>query len=105
MTRQDFINRLLLYVSELSDRTSPEDQPEMMLVTGKELENGVMLALEQCDMEIVSANPVHTYEKGINGCWVVYSEGGYNKKRITHHPLNEETAKAIVAVLSNSSST
>lgn len=57
MTQQDFINRLLLYVSELSDRTSPEDQPEMMLVTGKELEDGVMLALEQCGMAVVPVEP------------------------------------------------
>lgn len=102
MTKQDFINRLLLYVSELSDRTSPEDQPEMMLVTGAELENGVNLALEQCDLHLTTTEPVKTYRRGLNGCWVLFSEGGYNATRIIDYADSEDEAKAKIAAPSTS---
>lgn len=35
--REMFIRNVLRDVAELPDRTSPEDQPDMMLVTGAEL--------------------------------------------------------------------
>lgn len=57
MTRERFLECLLLYVSELSDRSSPEDQPDMMLVTGKELEDGIALALERSHMRLVPMTP------------------------------------------------
>lgn len=44
----EFIGReLVQYVAELSDRTSPEDQPLMMLATAEELEAGIRLAFER----------------------------------------------------------
>lgn len=36
-SRADFIERIVLGVAEIPDRDSPEDQPEMMLVTTEEL--------------------------------------------------------------------
>jgi hypothetical protein len=41
------IERVLQDVCELPDRTSPDDQPEMMLVTGEELETILENALTQ----------------------------------------------------------
>lgn len=38
--------RVNLLVAEIPDRNSPDDQPEMMLVTGPELENAVRVAFE-----------------------------------------------------------
>lgn len=42
---------LILHVAEIPDRTSPDDQPEMMLVTGDELENALLCAFERYDAE------------------------------------------------------
>lgn len=42
---------LIQHVNEIPDRTSPEDQPEMMLVTADELENALLCAFEIYDAE------------------------------------------------------
>lgn len=45
-TREELADRICRDVADLPDRTSPDDQPEMMLVTGEELHGIVMNALE-----------------------------------------------------------
>jgi hypothetical protein len=49
LSRADFIERIVLSVAEIPDRDSPEDQPEMMLVTDSELRNIVKSALADAD--------------------------------------------------------
>jgi hypothetical protein len=44
-TRTDIADVIVLAVAELPDRDSPEDQPDMMLVTSEELRNIVIDAL------------------------------------------------------------
>lgn len=45
----DVADRVCQMVTELPDRTSPDDQPEMMLVTGQELHDIVCQAIEAAD--------------------------------------------------------
>lgn len=47
--RAGFIKRIVQGVAEMPDRDSPEDQPEMMLVTGEELRDIVAEAFEHAD--------------------------------------------------------
>lgn len=47
--RAEFIRRVLLEVAELPDRDSPEDQPEMMLVTHEELRSILTSGFELAD--------------------------------------------------------
>lgn len=49
MDRTAFINRIVLAVAEIPDRDSPEDQPEMMLVTGDELRGIIASSFEIAD--------------------------------------------------------
>jgi len=44
--RAEFSNRVVLSVAEIPDRDSPEDKPEMMLVTAKELRGIIASAFE-----------------------------------------------------------
>ena len=48
-SRADFIEQIVLGVAEIPDRFSPEDQPEMMLVTGEELRGIIESAFEFAD--------------------------------------------------------
>ncbi len=48
-SRAEFIKRVLLSVAEIPDRDSPEDHPEMMLVTGDELKGILLSAFERED--------------------------------------------------------
>lgn len=58
--RKRFISNIIQMVCEIPDRTSPDDQPEMMLVTGEDLDNIVSIAFERADEadEHLSALPV-----------------------------------------------
>lgn len=47
MNKRDFIDTLTRDICELSDRTSPEDYPDHMLVTGKELDGLASNLLEE----------------------------------------------------------
>lgn len=47
----DVADRVCQMVVELLDRTSPDDQPEMMLVTGDELHDIVCQAIQAADAE------------------------------------------------------
>jgi hypothetical protein len=49
--RAEFIRQIVLAVAEIADRDSPEDQPEMMLVTSEELQGIVEGAFEDYDEE------------------------------------------------------
>jgi len=42
---------LIEHVCDIPDRTSPDDQPEMMLVTGEELENALLCAFERYEAD------------------------------------------------------
>lgn len=56
LTKQDadsIIKAVLLDVAELPDRTSPEDQPEMMLVSGDEL---ALILVEQLSPHIAASS-------------------------------------------------
>lgn len=50
-SRKDFINRVVLRVAELPDRNSPDDQPDMMLVTDKELRGILRAVLDEFDKD------------------------------------------------------
>ncbi|MCP1550652.1 MULTISPECIES: hypothetical protein [Methylorubrum] len=45
--RKRIADRLVVDACELPDRTSPEDQPEMLLITGEELHGFLMQAMEE----------------------------------------------------------
>lgn len=53
---QRLADQIVLAVSEIDDRFSPEDQPEMMLVTGPELKAIVASAIES-RMEVSASQP------------------------------------------------
>lgn len=55
--RDEFIRRVIESVCELPDRTSPEDEPEMMLVTGEELSGILENHWEQ--LEFAPPHPVN----------------------------------------------
>lgn len=66
-TREELADRICRDVADLPDRTSPDDQPEMMLVTGDELHGIVMNALEAVTLPPVAAGggwrPIETAPK------------------------------------------
>lgn len=49
----DWISRLITDICELSDRNSPADQPDMMLVTGKELRDQIERRFEAEGLAVV----------------------------------------------------
>ncbi len=49
--RKNFIESVMLRVTEIPDRNSPDDQPEMMLVTDKELRNILNAVLDELDKD------------------------------------------------------
>lgn len=61
--RQAFIKGILLSVAEIPDRTSPEDQPEMMLVTGKELSGIIESQFEIVDYEVAPVQAAMTLDQ------------------------------------------
>lgn len=69
--RADFIKRIVQGVAEMPDRDSPEDQPEMMLVTGEELRVIIAEAFEHADEDEVPAAPLpqpQAYEEAKQEC-------------------------------------
>lgn len=54
----DWISRLITDICELSDRSSPKDYPDHMLVTGKELRDLIDRRLEVDCLSVVKT-PLH----------------------------------------------
>jgi hypothetical protein len=76
--RAEFIRRAVLAVAEIPDRDSPEDQPEMMLVTGDEL-RGILAS----GFELASEGQAQTseaagdFERGVIAALGVMTAHGY----------------------------
>ncbi len=56
----DWISRLTIDICELPDRTSPEDYPEHMLVTGKELRELIQRRFEIDALTVVKPHAAQT---------------------------------------------
>lgn len=56
----DQIEAVIQRIAEIPDRNSPEDQPEMMLVTAKEIRNAIECVLEDAQEEAQHAAPTQT---------------------------------------------
>lgn len=54
MNATQFLDGVILDVSELPDRNSPPDDPDMMLVTGKELREILIGRLEHAGLEVLA---------------------------------------------------
>ena len=87
--RAAFTQKILLSVAEIPDRDSPEDQPEMMLVTSEELSGIIASAFESVDDAApVEAKPDCRMQGGICACRSGGSYGGCAiERQATGRPL------------------
>lgn len=71
---KDIANSVVQSVAEMDDRTSPDDQPEMLLVTGEELHTHILLAFENWAERVIGGKAVRirggfaTPPCGLNPC-------------------------------------